>query len=87
MMRGIIVSFIALGLAACGPTRGVEIRTVPVPVPMPCLPADQIPPEPETVGHLLTGSAAHDLVIVAASALRLRAWGQELAAAHQACAG
>jgi hypothetical protein len=78
---------LALALAACETTQpGVEVRTVQVPTPVACLPADQIPAEPETVSHLLTGVAAHDLAIVAASALELRAWGQEMAAALKACA-
>lgn len=75
-------------LTACQHTEpGIEIREVRVPVPQPCLPADQIPAEPETVGHRLSGNAVVDLPIVAASALRLRAWGRELHAAHVACAG
>jgi hypothetical protein len=78
----------ALLLAACQTAEpGVEIRTVRVPVPQPCLPAEAIPPEPPQVGALLTGSASHDLTIVAESALLLRAWGQEMAAALRACAG
>ena len=38
-------------LAACSTTSepGIEVRTVEVPVPQPCLPADQIPSEPPTV--------------------------------------
>lgn len=78
----------ALALAACNHTQpGVEIRTVKVPTPVACLPADRIPAEPGTVSHLLNGVAAHDLAVVAASALDLRAWGQEMAAALKACAG
>lgn len=82
-------ALLMLALTACqAPAEpGIEVRTVEVPVPQPCLPADQIPAEPATVGHLLNGVAAHDLAIVAESALNLRAWGQELAAAHIACAG
>lgn len=78
-----------LALAACstGPEPGIEVRTVEVPVPQPCLPAGEIPAEPGTVQHLLNGAAAHDLAIVAESALKLRAWGQEMHAALTACAG
>ena len=76
-----------LALAACNHTQaGVKIQRVEVPVPQPCLPLDQIPAEPPRVADQLTGNAAVDLPIVAASALLLRAWGQELAAAHRACA-
>lgn len=77
-----------LALAACQttPEPGIEVRLVPTPVPQPCLPAEQIPAEPPTVGHLLTGVAAVDLAIVAASALDLRAWGGEMHAALTACA-
>jgi hypothetical protein len=64
----------------------VQVRTVHVPVPQPCLPADQIPEEPPRVASELTGNAALDLPIVAASALVLRAWGQEMRAALVACA-
>jgi hypothetical protein len=79
---------IALYTSACQTTEpGVEVRLVHVPVPQPCLPADQIPAEPATVSHLLNGAAAHDLAVVAESALLLRAWGQEMHAAIVACAG
>lgn len=79
---------IALYTSACTTDQpGIEVRTVEVPVPQPCLPADQIPEEPPTVGHLLTGVAAVDLAIIAPSALLLRAWGQEMSAALKACAG
>lgn len=77
----------ALLVAGCHHTQpGVKIQRVEVPVPQPCLPADQIPAEPPRVADQLTGNAAVDLPIVAASALLLRAWGRELAAAHRACA-
>lgn len=76
-----------LALTACQTTQpGIEVRTVEVPVPQPCLPPDQIPVEPPTVGHLLNGAAAHDLSIVTESALLLRAWGKEMHAALTACA-
>jgi NAD(P)H-dependent FMN reductase len=86
-MRWTIV-VVALLLAACGHSEpgGIQVRTVQVPVPQPCLPADQIPPEPPKVATLLNGIAAHDLAIVAASALDLRAWGEEMEAALRACA-
>jgi len=85
-MRAVFL-LLPLALAACTAGQpGIEVRTVRVPVPQPCLPADQIPPEPSRVGDTLTGDAASDLVIVAASSLLLRAWGQEMHAALVACA-
>lgn len=76
-----------LALAACTTGEpGIEVRTVRVPVPQPCLPADQIPSEPNRVGDTLTGDAASDLVIVASSSLLLRAWGRQMHAALVACA-
>jgi len=80
-----IMTFLITGCDHAEP--GIEVRTVQVPVPQPCLPLDQIPPEPAQVGSQLNGNAAHDLSIVAASALELRAWGQEMASALKACAG
>lgn len=86
--RHLMVVGALVALAACKPEPGgIEVRTVEVPAPQPCLAADQIPAEPETVSGLFNGSAAHDLAIVAESALKLRAWGQEMAAALKACAG
>lgn len=76
----------ALTLAACQHQGGVEVRTVQVPVPQPCLTIDAIPTEPPRVADSLTGNAAADLPLVAASALELRAWGQEMHAALTACA-
>lgn len=87
-LRVIVVGALSGALMACSTAEpGIEVRTVEVPVPQPCLPADQIPAEPATVGHLLNGVAAHDLAVVAESALKLRAWGQEMHTALVACAG
>lgn len=83
-----VVGVASAALTACQTTEpGIEVRTVEVPVPQPCLPADQIPAEPPQVGSLLNGVAAHDLSLVAESALLLRAWGQEMYSALVACAG
>jgi hypothetical protein len=84
----ILAGALGITLAACGhsETGGIQVRTVQVPVPQPCLPVDEIPPEPAKVASLLNGIAAHDLAIVAASALDLRAWGQQMEAALRACA-
>ena len=73
-------------LAGCCTPR-VEYQVQRVAVPSPCVPADQIPAEPEQVGDKLTGNAAADLAIVAASAIDLRAWGRGMASDLQACAG
>ncbi len=70
-------------LSACSHTGGVEVRTVYVPTPVPC--EAEIAPEPEQVGDQLNGQAAHDLVIVAQSALALRIWGRGLRASLEAC--
>ena len=87
---------ISLFLAACAattPPPAVELRTVEVkvPVPTPCITAEQlnelIAREPARVSAQLTGDARHDLDIVAASALRLRAYAGELRAALKACSG
>lgn len=76
----------ALTASGCKTTQpAVEIRTVEVAVPRACVPVDEIPPEPETVADQLTGRAADDTITLAESALRLRAWGRELAALLRAC--
>lgn len=87
IVRVILVGAASVALTACK-TAGepaVEVRTVEVALPMPCIPADQIPAEPETVTDQLTGRAAEDTLTLAESALRLRAWGRELAALLRAC--
>lgn len=87
MMKCVLAALSALSLAACSTMKpGVEIRRVEVPVPMPCIPRDQIPDEPQRVGDALTGNAAADLQIVSASALQLREWGQKMRGALLACA-
>lgn len=74
-------------LTSCNhPQPGIEIREVPTPVPVPCLPLDSIPDEPAQVADQLTGNAASDLVIVAASALELRAAVITMRSALMACA-
>ena len=78
-----LISFSASG---SHPEPGIRVETVEVPVPTPCVPADQIADEPETVGARLTGDPKQDLAIVSASALELRAWGRTMHAALTACA-
>lgn len=88
MKRTLFASAISLALTACAHNEpGIVVRTVEVPTPVPCLAADQVPAEPETVASRLTGDPAHDLPIIAASALRLRAWGRTMHGALVACAG
>lgn len=85
-MKRIAIASLLL-LSACNhPQPGIQVQTVEVPVPQPCLAAEDIPPEPPQVGEQLTGNAASDLLIVAASALELRAWGITMRAALLACA-
>lgn len=84
-MRALLLAPVVL-LAACHHQGGVEVRTVPTPVPQPCLAADAIPVEPPRIADRLAGNASIDLPIVAASALELRAWGQTMHAALRACA-
>lgn len=92
MMKLFVATTVIIGLSACSitklPPSAVELHAVRVeiPVPMPCLRADQIPAEPERIASKLTGDAAHDLDLVSASALRLRSWGQRMMAALEACA-
>lgn len=83
-----VVGVASAALMACTTAEpGIEVRTVQVPVPQPCLAAIEIPNEPAQVASQLNGNAAHDLAIVAASALELRAVLKELRAALTACAG
>jgi len=74
-------------LLACQhtPEPGVEIREVPVPTPVACVKADQIPDEPPRVTGTLTGDARTDLSIVAESALSLRKYGGQLRALLEGC--
>ncbi|MBO9713170.1 hypothetical protein [Sphingomonas sp.] len=72
-------------LAACS-TATQPPRIVEVPVPVACLPAAKIPDPPRFDAVALTGNAVHDLDLVTAHALRLRAWGEGLHAALVACA-
>lgn len=80
-MRLILSLAILMALAACSHTEpGIEVRTVSVPTPVPCVDPALIPVEPDEVGDQLTGNAVRDLGIIAPSALELRKWGRELLA-------
>jgi hypothetical protein len=80
-MRSILIAIAALGLAACSHNEpGIEVRTVNVPTPVPCVDPAKVPAEPAQVGDRLNGDAVHDLGIVAPSAIELRKWGRSLRA-------
>lgn len=94
-MRRIMLAPISLFLASCSattPPPAVEVRTVEVKVPVPvaCISAEQyrqlIDREPAKVAAQLNGDARHDLDVISASAIRLRAYAGELRAALKACA-
>ena len=73
-MRAIIASLLLL--SACKTTPGpVQIKTVEVrvPVSVSCIAPGQIPKAPPRIGDKLNGDSQHDLNLVAASAIRLRA--------------
>ena len=75
------VFMLCLPAAMCDtPEPGIEVRTVSVPTPVPCVDEADVPAEPEEVGDRFTGDAAHDLGILAPNALELRKWGRELRA-------
>ena len=80
---------VLLALSGCGitPRPAVEIRTqiVNVPVYTPCIAPADIPVMPPKVKADLNGIAGHDLAIITASALRLRAFGMEALGLLQGC--
>ena len=84
-VAGFLILMLLMGCASTT-QPGVQIERVYIPQPVPCLPAESIPAEPPRVADSLTGDAAADLPVIAASALLLRAWGQEISAAMHACA-
>jgi hypothetical protein len=70
-----------LALTACATDQaGVRVVQQPVPVPVPCVSAAQVPVEPEQVGDRFNGDAKHDLGILAPNALELRAYARTLRA-------
>lgn len=81
MRKTALLMLAALALAGCKTTSpAIEVRTVKVPTPVPCVKSSDVPAEPAQVGDQLNGDAAHDLGIVAPSAIELRRWGRELRA-------
>lgn len=79
--------FLLLLLAGCTHKPEVEIREVPVPMPVKCVDPSAIPAEPPTVAQRFNGNARHDLEILAGNALALRAWGQEMLVLLEQCVG
>jgi hypothetical protein len=79
-MRVLMVLPLAIALSACNDARPVplppvQVKTITVdrPVAVPCVKRSDVPAMPPKVGSQLNGDAGHDLNIVSASALRLRA--------------
>ena len=87
MKATLIAALLLAGCAGCVPPPGIEARVVrvEVPVSVSCVKAIDIPAEPAKIGHLLNKDAGHDAPILAASAIRLRAWGGQLAALLTGC--
>ena len=87
MKATIIAALLLAGCAGRVPPPAIAVRTVTIdrPVAISCVRADQIPSEPAKVGDRLTGDAGHDLPLVAASAVRLRAYSAQLAALLTGC--
>jgi hypothetical protein len=86
-MKRLILATLALSACAPTPPPAIEVRTVTVDrvVAVTCVHRQDIPTEPALIGAKLTGDAARDLPTVAASAVRLRAWGRTLGALVGAC--
>lgn len=72
----------ACATAPCVPK--LVTQTVNVPVPVACVKASDIPPEPSTV--MLTGDARNDDALLAAKLAAVRVWGRQLAAMLGPCA-
>lgn len=83
MRKLLMLPIVMLTLTAgmCETTEpAIEVRTVEVPTPVPCVAASDVPAEPPQVGDQLTGNAVHDLGVLAPNALELRRWGRTLLA-------
>jgi hypothetical protein len=78
-----LAPILALALAACA--HDAVPKTVLVPTPVPCVKGDL--PQPPAPMRPLTGNAEADIAIIAAQALRWRAYAEELAAIAQGCRG
>lgn len=74
-------------LAACQHNQqGVRVVYQDRPVPVACVPLEEIPAEPPTVSQTFSGDWNHDGPILAASALMLRSWGRDMHGLLTACA-
>ena len=76
---------IVLAVLVAGCAHDALPKTVLVPTPVPCIKGDL--PAPPAPMRPLTGNAEADIAIVAAQALRWRAYAEELAAMAQGCRG
>lgn len=93
IMRIALIALCALALAGCGhqakdpprPPVAVEVLTVEVPTPVACIDLADIPGEPPQIAGALTGDARQDVLIFAASAAQLRAWGGRAVALLSGC--
>lgn len=76
---GVYLAF-ALALSGCAP----HVRYISTP----CIAKDQaLPNEPDKIGQKLTGRADEDVKILAANAIRLRAYGRGLRTIIEGCRG
>jgi len=75
-----LVGLAALAIAACSHTDGpgIEVRTVEVPTPVPCVDEADLPAE--TPAATLTGDARVDSALLKAETLDLRAENGDLRA-------
>jgi hypothetical protein len=78
-----LILAVLLPLAGCA--HDALPKAVLVPTPVPCVKGDL--PAPPAPMPPLTGNAEADVAIVAAPALRWRAYAEELAAVAQGCRG
>ena len=87
MKATLIAALLLAGCAGRVPPPAIAVRTVTIdrPVAISCVKASDIPTAPPMIGKRLTGDAARDLPVVAASAVRLRAYGAQLAALLGGC--
>jgi hypothetical protein len=81
------VVLLAVLVAGCAHKPPVEVREVPVPVPVTCVDPSAIPAEPPRVAQRFTGNARRDLEILAESAQALRRWGREMRSLLEMCVG
>ncbi len=77
MRRAVLLTLVA-AVSACTPDRSppaieAQIVRVNTPVAVPCIAAADVPSMPRKVGDQLTGNAASDAAVLAASVLELRA--------------